>query len=69
MAVDLSDLWHASEELKKCINELLTMRFPRDQEQLRDLLLLMDPLIIRHFQWHVTQLKRRKNALLRALPE
>lgn len=66
VATDLADLWHAGEELRKCLKELLGLRFPRDQKRFRDLLLLLDPLVIQQFEWHVKQLKRRRTALLRS---
>jgi hypothetical protein len=69
MAVDLADLWHAGEELRKCLRELLTLRFPQDKSRFRNLLLLLDPLLIQHMEWHLKSLKRRRKALLRLLAE
>jgi hypothetical protein len=65
MASDLADLWHASEELRKCISELLNLRFPRDKKRFRDLVLLIDPLLIQHIEWHTRRLKKRRKEILR----
>jgi len=66
MAVDLADLWHAGEELRKCLRELLSLKFPKDRERFRTLIILIDPLLTRHFEWHIRQLKKRRKAILRA---
>ena len=61
----MADLWHAGEELRKCIKELLSLEFPRDRERFRTLVLLIEPLVIQHFEWHIKQLKKGRKALLR----
>ncbi len=67
MAVDLADLWHAGEELRKCLRELLSLRFPRDKSRFKNILLLLDPLVIHHMEWHLKNLKKRRRALLRRI--
>ncbi len=70
MAVDLADIWKIGESHRRDVKKLMRMRFPRDREQLRTLLIKdIDLNLLFENQYHLTSLKKCLPKLLKDMNE
>jgi hypothetical protein len=64
---NLLDLWETGQKLEKKLQKLKNLRFPRDQEVLRTVLLWIDAIQVDMASYWIAEVKRDLPKLLRAL--